>query len=89
MDYREDQVWDFNSNVGLIVAGENTYGQLYSKKVDLSTDYGQTKTTLSEYPVSATTFWAGGCLVIVNTTTVFFAGGRSKYLVTINNMFRL
>jgi len=75
----ENQVWDFHPDVGLIVAGEYTYGQqsLQSKKVDLSTDYGQTKTTIAEYPRSAAKFWSNGCMVIVNTTTVFFAGGLS------------
>ena len=50
-----------------------------SLKVELSTDYGQTKTSLGDYGIKSispeTTSWSDGCVVIVNTTTVFFAGG--------------
>lgn len=46
-------------------------------KVEISKDYGQTKQFLSDVPYSDNSF-QGGCLVIVNSTTIFVAGGRSE-----------
>merc|ERR1711974_393563 len=44
--------------------------------VDISRDYGKTVETLSNIPyASGCSYLRSGCLVIVNTTTVFVAGG--------------
>ena len=69
------QFYDFHPDVGLIVAGAHNPS---SKKVELSTNYGQSKTSLPDIPYGSG--WNhGACLVIVDSTTVFVAGGRSKY----------
>ena len=57
------QAYDFRSDVGLIVA--------YEVGVELTTDYGQTKTNLGSEPSGFMWF---GCVVIVNQTTIFLAG---------------
>ena len=70
------QFYDFHPDVGLIVAG----GRDHARKVDISTDNGKTKTSLPDLPYGTSTNNAGlhrGCLVIINTTTVFVAGGES------------
>ena len=50
-------------------------------KVQWSTDYGQTQTTLASsvpYAQQAGKSWiSGACVVIVNATTIFMAGGYS------------
>ena len=70
------QAWDFHQDVGLIVAGGD--GDSKSKKVELSTDYGQTKTSLPDIPYAINNWMTSACLVIVNETTVFMAGGHSE-----------
>merc|ERR1712117_124056 len=57
---------------GLVIAG--TANQ---KKVELSTDYGQTKTHISDIPTdyADTSQLILACVVIVNKTTLFMAGG--------------
>jgi len=69
------QNWAYHPDVGLIVAGAHSPK---SKEVELSTDYGQTKTSLGVIPyASAYGVLKGACVVIVNKTTVFLAGGRA------------
>ena len=69
-------MYDFHPDVGLIVAGGSAPIES-AKKVELSTDYGYTKTSLPDLPYGDEMVMAG-CLVIINTTTVFVAGGYSK-----------
>ena len=47
---------------------------IYSKRLELSDDYGQTKETLADLPMRM----KSACLVIVNTSTIFMAGGSSS-----------
>ena len=65
--------------------------QVFSYNVTLITDYGQTITKLPDYPIESImqangkqvdrySRWANGCAVIINKTTVFFAGGRTSGL---------
>ena len=69
------QFWDFHPDVGLIVAGGNNPA---SKEVYISKDYGKTNYLLTNLPYGSS-YVSGGCLVIVNSTTVFVAGGYGKY----------
>ena len=76
------QFWDYNPKVGLIVAGGSSPK---SVNLNISRDNGLTVETLTQIPYgwcnSPTTkyIWQG-CLVIINETTVFVAGGEvSEY----------
>ena len=70
------QFYDFHPDVGLIVAGGSSPN---SKKVELSTDYGYTKRSLPDLPYGlSSSYLTRACLVIINTTTVFVAGGYSE-----------
>merc|ERR1719493_181705 len=62
--------------------------RVFSYNVTLITDYGQTITKLPDYPIESImqtngkqvdrySRWDNGCAVIINTTTVFFAGGKT------------
>ena len=66
-------MWDFHPEVGLIVAEGSSPR---SKKVYLSTDFGQSHTALTDIPYGSSYVY-GGCVVIVDTTTAFLAGGLS------------
>ena len=72
-------MWDFNPNVGLIVAGGN---DPISWNMNISRDHGKSIETLtnipSQYSCSGTPRIYGGCVVIVNKTTIFAAGGRGE-----------
>ena len=68
------QFYDFHPDVGLIIAGGLFPA---SKKVEISTDYGQTKTSLPDLPYGSDDL-SSACLVIVNTTTIFVAGGSGE-----------
>ena len=70
------QFWDFHPDVGLIVAGGNSPA---SKEVYISKDYGKTNSLLTNLPYGSYNYVSGGCLVIVNSTTVFVAGGYGEY----------
>ena len=77
--FSDFQAWDYHPQVGLIVAGG--YNP-YSTSMNISRDYGKTVEELANIPYANTgcntaAIW-GGCLVIVNTTTVFFAGGYGE-----------
>jgi len=90
----EFQAWDFHPEVGIIMGGEleNAHPpQVFSYNVTLITDYGKTITKLPDYPIESImqangkqvdrySRWANGCAVIINKTTVFFAGGRTSGL---------
>ena len=65
-------MWDFHPDVGLIVAGGQ---QPQNNKVELSTDYGQTKESLGNLPYGCD-WLSSGCMIILNKTTVFLAGGQ-------------
>ena len=71
------QFWDYHPDVGYIVAGGYTASSGYSKAVYISEDYGQTRSFLTNLPYGNSK-WQHGCLVIVNTTTIFVAGGTGK-----------
>lgn len=66
-------MWDFHPDVGLIVAGGR---HPPSKKVEMSTDYGQTKTSLGDLPEGCN-FVSHACMIIVNKTTVWVGGGNT------------
>ena len=65
---------DFNPDVGFIMAGGYDPRSL---KVEWSDDYGQTKTDLPDVPINGP-YLVGACLVIINATTVWMAGGYSE-----------
>merc|ERR1712117_543668 len=73
------QSWDFHPEVGFIIA--NAGG--FSFKVEFTDDHGQTMTNLPDYPIKSiypgAAHWQQGCVVIVNKTTAFFAGGISHF----------
>ena len=64
--------------MGLVVAGGDFGRSGGSLKVELSTDYGQTKTSLPDIPYGLNNRVNDACLVIVNSTTLFMAGGYGK-----------
>ena len=68
------RAWDFHPDVGLIMAG----GAFpLTKAVVRSTDYGHTFTSLPEMPYGVSGQGVfGSCLVIIDSTTIFLAGGR-------------
>ena len=72
---RRFQFWDYNPQVGLIMAGGYNPQKM---NLNISRDNGLTVETLTQIPYgwcsSYKYIWAG-CLVIVNETTVFVAGG--------------
>ena len=45
----------------------------------ISQDFGHSIETLTNIPYGCGGYIYGGCLVILNTTTVFVAGGYSEY----------
>ena len=51
----------------------------HSKSVTRSQDFGLSVETLTDFPYVCGGSIFGGCLVIVNTTTLFVAGGDSEY----------
>ena len=65
------QIYDFLQPAGPLIVAEST------GTVQLITDYGQTKTSLPNLPSEKSKFYA--CMVFVNRTTVFLAGGQSEY----------
>ena len=79
---RQYQFWDYNPKVGLIVAGGDSP---QSVNLNISRDNGLTVETLTEIPYGwcsgSYKYISAGCLVIVNETTVFVAGGEvSEYM---------
>ena len=68
------QAWDFNPDVGLVVAGG---GNPSSKSVHISTDFGRSYSFLTNLPYGSSYVY-GACLLIVNSTTLFVAGGRDR-----------
>ena len=70
------QFWDYNPQVGLIQAGGQNP---YSISMTRSQDFGLSVETLTDIPYVCGSYIHSGCLVIVNTTTVFVAGGYSEY----------
>ena len=79
---RKYQFWDYDPQVGLVQAGGISP---YSNSVTRSQDNGVSAETLSDFSQLYTTSCSGsafhyaGCVVIINETTVFGAGGRSEY----------
>ena len=72
---RQESFWDYNPDVGLIVAGGS------SLNVNISRDNGLTVETLTKHPYGWTSSYKyldGACLVIINETTLFVAGGKSE-----------
>ena len=85
---RKGQAWDFRQDVGLIVAGGRWPD---SKKVERSVDFGQSKTSLPDLPhgYPRDTYLEDACLSIVNSTTVFVAGGEcTSYFLSIIELER-
>ena len=68
------QAWDFNPDVGLVVAGGNSPS---SKSVHISKDFGRSYSFLTNVPYGSSYVY-GACLLIVNATTLFVAGGRDS-----------
>ena len=73
---RQRQFWDYNPQVGLIMAGGLNPQSI---SVTRSQDFGLSVETLTDIPYACGSTIHRGCLVIMNTTTVFVAGGLSEY----------
>ena len=74
------RAWDYDPDVGLILAGGV---RPPSKAVELSQDYGRTFTALPDMPYGPSGIGQdagvyGACLAIVDSNTVFLAGGRNN-----------
>ena len=77
---RTYRAWDHDPDVGLILAG-SVYP--LSKAVEMSRDYGRTFTALPEMPYGPSGIGQdagvfGACLAIVDSNTIFVAGGRNN-----------
>ena len=93
--HRQGRAWDFTEEAGLILAGG---GNPYPTIVEQSTDRGKTFQQIQTMPYGGNGkqrragHVQGACLVIIDATTVFVAGGQyGKYfdfriLVQITNM---
>ena len=79
---RISQFWDYNPEVGLIVAGG---GDPKSVNLNISRDNGLTVETLTQIPYGCGKYISAGCLVIVNETTVFVAGGQVSEYKSVKN----
>ena len=71
------QFGDYHPDVGLIVAGGINPA---SKSVYISDDLGKTDSRLTDLPYGSGSSVYGGCLLIINKTTIFVAGGYCKSL---------
>ena len=69
------QFSDYHPDVGLIVAG-GLFNEP-SNQVEISTDNGQTTGRLPDLPYGDAL--CGACLAIVDTNTVFVAGGLGEF----------
>ena len=65
------RAWDFDRKLGLIIAGS---GSPRSRTVEISND-GKNFTEMERIPYGFNQM--GGCLVIIDDETVFYAGGMS------------
>ena len=80
------QLWDYNPYnplVGLVVAGGTGSVSVFSVKLNISQDLGKSAKTLTDIPLqyscsSSNKYINGGCLVIINDTTIFTAGGEGE-----------
>ena len=73
-------IHDFHPDVGLIVFDMDLDSKLHTSNLsfDLFTNDGQTKTRLPDLPdLSPSADYFSACMVIVNRTTVFYAGENS------------
>ena len=76
---RRQQAWDYDPRVGLIVAGG---GSPPSINMNISRDYGKNiemLTDLPAYSCGSSKYISGGCAVIINETSIFYAGGYGEY----------
>ena len=77
---RTFQSWDYDPRVGLIVAGGDSPP---SVNMNISRDNGRSIETLTDLPTyscgSSNNYIKGGCAVIINETTIFYAGGFGEY----------
>ena len=79
---RSGQAWDYDPRVGLIVAGGRTLTtqSTHSINMNISRDYGKSIDILTDLPAKFSNMYNqgiyGGCVVIINETTIFYAGGR-------------
>ena len=82
------RAWDFNQEVGLLLAGgRNPWNDV----VEISTDYGKSFKQIQNMPYGGNKkkektagHVAGACLVIIDAKTVFVAGGKfGKYIFTL------
>ena len=74
------RAWDFEPSVRLVLAG-GVYP--LSKAVEVSRDHGRTFTALPEMPYGPSGIGQdagvfGACLAIVDSKTIFVAGGRNN-----------
>ena len=67
---RRYRAWDFNSQVGLVLAGSSAPG---SNTVEISENGGLTFRQLADIPYANKL--SGACVVIIDYETVFIAGG--------------
>ena len=74
---------DFHPDVGLIVFDMDLDSKLHTSNLsfDLFTNDGQTKTRLPDLPdLSPSADYFSACMVIVNRTTVFYAGENQRWV---------
>ena len=72
--FRRRRAWDFNPQVGLVLAGSNGPN---SDTVEISENGGITFRQLDDIPY--TNKFHGACVVIIDEETIFVAGGfKSK-----------
>ena len=69
--FSEHQIYDFHQGLGDIV------GNSYTKSFARITDYGKNKISLPPLPYGGESV-IGPCVVYVNETTIFYAGGISE-----------
>ena len=80
------RAYDFHPEVGLVIAGG--YNGTEMDVVEMSQpgqDLGRRFERLPNLPMQLTY----SCLVIINMTTIFVAGGQSIYAPSVNNVFTL
>ena len=74
MVFRRWRAWDFNPQVGLVLAGSNSPN---SDTVEISQNGGLTFRKLADIPYANKLYAA--CVVIIDEETIFVAGGiKSK-----------
>ena len=70
------QSWDYDPRVGLIVAGGESPPSI---NMNISRDYGKSSEMLTDLPTYSCEYTSAGCSVIINETTIFYAGGVGEF----------